>query len=132
MNSLHLSQLQPTNQMLRKQTLEYGYMYISHNYREFTYVFSPDTDVYHIGLPLDTGEKEILIEISVAGSTHKRILSLSNLKHNLINDPDLSSISPTQLLQVFQTLYVVTGCDYTSFFCGFGKTTLMKCFCQFI
>ena len=29
-----------------------------------------------------------------------------------------------------QTLYVVTGCDYLSFFSGLGKTTLIKCFVQ--
>ena len=86
--------------------------------------------MYHIGLPLHHGDTDILIEISMAGSTQKRILSLPNLKYNLINDPDLSSISPTLLPQVLQTLYVVTGCDYISFFSGLGKTTLMKCSCQ--
>ena len=89
------------------------------------YIFSPDTDVYHIGLPLEHGDKEILIEIN---ATQKRILSLSNLKHNLVNDPDLASISPSLLPQVLQTLYVVTGSDYTSFFSGFGKVTFMKVF----
>ena len=93
-------------------------------------IFSPDTDVYHIGLPLDHGEKEILIEINTTSSNQKRILSLSNLKNYLIGDPDLSSILPMELPQVMQTLYVVTGCDYTSFFSGLGKITLMKCFFQ--
>ena len=79
------------------------------------YIMSPDTDVYHIALPLHFGNKEILIEINVTGSTQKRILSVSNLKSNLASDPDLSGISPTLLPQVVQTLYTVTGCDYTSF-----------------
>ena len=34
------------------------------------------------------------------------------------------------LPQVIQTLYVVTGSDYTSFFSGFGKICFMKCFFQ--
>ena len=90
------------------------------------YIYSPDT--YHIGLSLDHGDKEILLEINGPGSTQKRIISLSNLMHNLVNNPDLSIISPCLLPQVLQTLYVVTGSDYTSFFCGFGKVTFMKCF----
>ena len=68
--------------------------------------------------------------LNVIGSTQKRILSLSNLKSNLTNDPDLSSIHSNQLPQIFQTLYVVTGSDYTSFFSGLGKVTFMKCFFQ--
>ena len=32
--------------------------------------------------------------INAVGTNQKRILSLSNLKHNLINDPDLASVPP--------------------------------------
>ena len=91
------------------------------------YIMSPDTDVYHIALPLHFGNKEIL---NVTGSTQNRILSVSNLKSNLASDPDLSGISPTLLPQVVQTLYTVTGRDYTSFFSGIGKITHMKSFFQ--
>ena len=93
------------------------------------YIMSPDTDVYHIALPLHFGNKEIL---NVTGSTQNRILSVSNLKSNLASDPDLSGISPTLLPQVVQTLYTVTGCDYTSFFSGIGKITHMKSFFQHV
>ena len=90
------------------------------------YIYSPDT--YHIGLPLDHGDKEILLEINGPGSTQKRIISLSNLMHNLVNNPDLSIISPCLLPQVLQTLYVVTGSDYTSFFLWIWKGDLHEVF----
>jgi hypothetical protein len=117
----NLNQFQPINRTLRKQTQGYGYQSTQKRF----YIVSPDTDVYHIGLPLHLGDKD---EINITGSNHKRILSLSNLKYNLISDPDLSSVSPSLLPKIMQTLYAATGCDYTSFFSGLGKTTLMKCF----
>ena len=60
--------------------------------------------VYHVGLPFDYGNKEILIEVNVTGSTQKRILSLLNLKQNFANDPDLSGIPSHLLPQIFETL----------------------------
>ena len=75
--------------------------------------------------------KNILLEINTVGSQQKRILSLSNLKQDLMNDPDLCSLPGELLPQIFQTLYIVTGCDYTSFFSGIGKSTFMKYFFQF-
>ena len=106
------------------------WLHVYHSTQQRFYIPSPDTDVYHIGLPLDFGNKEVLVEINVTHSNQKRILSLSNLESNLISDPDLSSISPTFLPQILQTLYAVTGCDYTPFFSGLGKITLMKSFFQ--
>ena len=66
--------------------------------------------------------------INAVGTNQKRILSLSNLKHNLINDQTLL-VYPLSYCHVFQTLYVVTGSDYTSFFSGF-EISFMKCFFQ--
>ena len=120
----------PTYQSNAEETDTRIWLHVSRTSLRRIYIVSPDTDVYHIGFPFDHGNKEILIEVNVTGLTQKRILSLFNLKQNLSNDPDLSSIQSHQLPQIFQTLYVVTGCDYTSFFSGFGKTTFMKLFYQ--
>ena len=54
------------------------WLHVHHSSATNIYVVSPDTDVYHVGLPLDLGDKHILI--NTAGSSQKRILSLSNLK----------------------------------------------------
>ena len=123
-------QLALTHQSNAEESDTRIWLHVSQSSMQRFYIFSPDTDVYHIGLPLDNAEKDILIEINAVGTNQKRILSLSNLKHNLINDPDLASVPPELLPQVIQTLYVVTGSDYTSFFSGFGKISFMKCFFQ--
>ena len=38
--------------------------------------------------------------------------------------------SPSILPQVFQTLFVATGCDYISFSSGIGKATFLHYFLQ--
>ena len=53
------------------------WLHVHQSPQQRLYVMSPDTDVYHIGLPQDFGNKEILIEINVTGSNQKRILNLS-------------------------------------------------------
>ena len=107
------------------------WLHVHHTCFKNIYIVSPDTDVFHIGLPMHHEGKNILLEINTVGSQQKRILSLSNLKQDLMNDPDLCSLPGELLPQIFQTLYIVTGCDYTSFFSGIGKSTFMKYFFQF-
>lgn len=69
-------------------------------------VLSPDTDVYHIVLPLSHGDKQIFIQINPHTSRDLCYLSLPSLITALQNDPDLSSIEPSLLPQILQTLYV--------------------------
>ena len=94
-------------------------------------VCSPDTDVYHIGLPLMHNQsQDVFVRISVYSSQEHRYLSLNSLITSLEGDPDLSS-SPRELLpKVIQTLFICTGCDYVSYFAGFGKSTCLKTFFQ--
>ena len=42
--------------------------------------------------------------INAVGTNQKQILSLSNLKHNLINDPDLASVPPELLPRYSDTI----------------------------
>ena len=90
-------------------------------------VLSPDTDVYIIGLPLQcTCEKNIIVQISKMSSMELTLLCLNQLVEALRNDPDLSSIPDIHFIQT----YVITGCDYISFFCGLGKVTFLRYFFQ--
>lgn len=89
-------------------------------------IFSPDTDVYIIGLTHLSTCKDIYIEISTLGSKEKKLLHLNQLTNSLTQDPDLAAIPLQQLPLVLQTLYAATGCDYTSFFSGLGKSTFLK------
>ena len=114
---------------LRKQTQGCGYMQ-----ELFTkiIVMSPDTDVYLIGLPLFcASERDIIVQVSPIASSQLKLLHLKALVHALQNDPDLAHIDQKILPKVFQALYVVTGCDYISFFSQVGKASFMRYFYQY-
>ena len=94
-------------------------------------VCSPDTDVYHIGLPLVACQLcEVYVRISVFSSLEHRYLSLSTLCTALTNDPDLASVPRDILPRLLQILFISTGCDYISYFSGLGKCTFLKVFFQ--
>ena len=85
-------------------------------------IFSPDTDVYHVGLtvaPLLPGT-EIMVQLSKSFKDGSKFLDLSSLLKALESDPDLLGIPPCLRPQALQSLYVCTGCDYVSFFCRHG------------
>ncbi len=89
----------------------------------------PDTDIYHIGLPLNHGiQKEIIVQLNPYSSKDLSYLHMTAFVTALSNDPDLSSVPSHTLPQVFQTIFTATGCDYTSFFSGIGKATFLRYF----
>ena len=92
-------------------------------------VLSPDTDVYHIGLTQT--QKDVIVQINPYSSKQLTSLHLCNLKNALACDPDLATLQKDLIPQIFQTLYVATGCDYISFFHGIGKATFFRYFYQY-
>ena len=95
-------------------------------------VVSPDTDVYHIGMALESRHgKEVSVQISPINSKQLKFLDMSALILAFQNDPDLVNIEVGILPHVFQTMYVCTGCDYTSFFSQIGKATFLRYFFQY-
>ena len=80
-------------------------------------VLSPDTDVYHIGLPI-VAETDlyVLVRLSTFNSTEYRILDLQALISAFVHDPELAHIPSSSLPSVIQALFVFTGCDFVSFF----------------
>ena len=96
-------------------------------------MLSPDTDVYHIGLPLytHTCNKEVVVQVSSINSKEVKFIHLSALNAALANDPDLAGLEPRDLPHILQTLFVCTGCDYLSFFSGIGKATFLRYFFQY-
>ena len=89
-------------------------------------------DIYHIGLPLQcTQEKQVIVQISAINSRELQLLHLNHLILAMRNDPDLANVDATILPSVLQTLFVTTGCDYTSFFSGIGKATFLRYFFQY-
>ena len=95
-------------------------------------IVSPDTDVYHIGLPLHPFHgKDVIVQISLVNSRELCLLHMNHLVSALRNDPDLAAIRSTILPQVLQTLFVTSGCDYISFFSGIGKVTFVRYIFQY-
>ena len=78
---------------------------------------SPDTDMYHIGIALQsTYNKHVIVQISSVSSWPLQLIDLFGLKQALNNDFDLANLNPSLLGDILQALYVVSGCDYIHFF----------------
>lgn len=90
-------------------------------------VCSPDTDVYHIGLPMTHQYSvEVIVQLSALTDLEHRYLDLNKLCSALTDDPDLAAVPPTLRPQLMQSLFICTGCDYISFFVGLGKATFLS------
>ncbi len=85
---------------------------------------------YHIVLPLlsDTDTNcDILVQINPRSSLETRLLHLNALRSALIGDPDLAHIPDDLHPRNFQVLFICSGCEYISFFAGYGKATFLRC-----
>lgn len=96
--------------------------------QENVLIYSPDTDVYNIGLGLQLN-KRIIVQINVPYKD-PRYIDVNHLQQQLSGDTDLSSLPQDKLVKIFQMLFIVTGCDYLSYFSGFGKATFLHIFFQ--
>ena len=96
-------------------------------------IFSPDTDVYHIGLtvaPRLPGA-EIVLQLTKTFREGSKFLLLRNLLEALYSDPNLHGIPIDLRPQALQSLYACTGCDYVSFFRGMGKVSFLSTYFQY-
>ena len=93
-------------------------------------MYSPDTDVYNIGLTTIQENKEVIVQINVPQSTTQLYVHLNKLISALQGDLDLATIPKDHLPRVFQMLYVCCGCDYISYFAGMGKGMFCNVFFQ--
>ena len=95
------------------------------------FILSPDTDVYHIGLPLVTPEESVIVQLSRPSDKELKLLNVNILIDLLKRDPDIVHIPEINIPRVLQTLFVCTGCDYVSFFAGIGKAFFLKVFFEY-
>ena len=99
-------------------------------------VLSPDTDVYHIGLPIiaDTNI-DVVVRLSSFNSLEHRYLHMQALLSAFHNDPELAPVNPALSPSVMQMTFISTGCDFISFFHGLGKANFLATlflYCKFI
>ena len=97
-------------------------------------IFSPDTDTVHVGLPfVDEYEychKNVVIQLSDRLG-HQSFIYANKLVECFRNDPDLAQINSGSICSIIQFLFAVSGCDYISFFAGFGKIKFYQMFFQY-
>ena len=105
------------------------WLHVLHSAGTKKLILSPDTDVYHIGLPIIANtDLDIIVRLSTFNSLEHRFLDIQALIRALRNDPDLAAIEPREIAPVIQMLYISTGCDFISFFNGLGKVTFLATF----
>ena len=92
-------------------------------------IYSPDTDVYNIGLPLADITQQYIVQINPRDDA-PRYVHLHRLLSAFRHDPDLASIPKNNVGSIMLQLYATTGCDYLSYVSGVGKGTFISYFCQ--
>ena len=92
-------------------------------------IYSPDTDVYNIGLPLVQSTRKYVVQINLP-QYPPRYVDVNKLLLAFQHDPDLASLPQNILGSIMLQLYIVTGCDYVSYLSGFGKATFLNYFFQ--
>ncbi|CAC5395934.1 KIF4 [Mytilus coruscus] len=96
-------------------------------------IYSPDNDTYNIGLPfIQTLDKQVFVQLTFKKDVI--YLNMNKLIHSMKNDPDLQCLSNDNhdnIPSIFQMLYIVTGCDYVSFFRDHGKTSFYQIFFKY-
>ena len=65
-------------------------------------------------------QKNVIVQVNVA---HSRDLRYVYIRNVLESDPDMASLPEKDISAIFHMLFVVSGCDYISYFNGFGKGT---------
>lgn len=92
-------------------------------------IYSPDTDIYNIGLGcLEATTKIFIVQVNVLHSTTKKFLHLNNLKDALMKDPDTACLAKDKITYILQALFACSGCDYVSYFKNMGKATFFNHF----
>ena len=96
-------------------------------------IYSPDTDVYQIGLTMQPilRQSHVLVQQSKSTTNSPKFIDMTALCNGIKLDSNLSAVQEEHRCQSIQSLYVSTGCDYVSFFTGLGKASFLSAFFQY-
>ena len=102
------------------------WLHATYCYGKNTLIVSADTDVVFIGLPTHFPNNTVIIKTNATGKPSK-YLYMDKLQDAILRDPDLATIPTSNRAKVLQAVYVLSECDFVSFFTGFGKVAFFKC-----
>ncbi len=99
-------------------------------------IYSPDTDVFNIGMPLVERfpQKHFVIQLKDT-SQSQHFIDLDLLLNAFSNDTDLSHLVEHNIGAQMQTLFISSGCDYVSHFKHKTKNNFYSAFldnCSFV
>ena len=87
------------------------WLHCKHSTGDTELIFSPETDTYHIGLPLCKNLP--IIDACIHSTTElPQFMQMNELLDALINDPDRAPVKSELRPQLMQSIYVCTGCKY--------------------
>lgn len=69
------------------------------------FTLSPDTDVYHIGLPY-VSTADVIIQLSKPSDKELKLLNLTTLVDTLQRDPDLVHMPDREIPVMMQIVYI--------------------------
>ena len=92
-------------------------------------VYSPDTDVYNIGIMMAQPTHHYVVQINLPHAI-PRYVDINKLILSFQHDLDLASLPQNQVGSIMLQTYIVTGCDYISYIKGIGKATFLNIFFQ--
>lgn len=90
-------------------------------------IYSPDTDIVFIGLPLVKHflGKSVFVQLKNF-SIESEYIDMTKLIDSLFHDLQMHCID--NIPDFLQALYILSGCDFVSFFHGYGKKTFFETF----
>ncbi|CAC5360348.1 unnamed protein product [Mytilus coruscus] len=92
-------------------------------------IYSPDTDKFIVGLPFidSIGDKTIYLQLKDSCFDHQ-FVDMRMFSLQMSNDMCLKGLSKSA--DCLQMVYIASGCDFVSFFHGYGKKTFFYVFRQ--
>ena len=90
-------------------------------------IYSPDNGVNNMGWSQAVKtDKEYTIQLNVPQAHVQKFLFSNKFMETLWSDPDLISLKRDKLANIFQILFVSTGCDYNFYSKSLGKATFLN------
>ncbi|CAG2204979.1 unnamed protein product [Mytilus edulis] len=92
-------------------------------------IYSPDTDTFFIGLPFidSLADKTIYLQLKDSCFDHQ-FVDMRMFALQMSNDMCLKGLATS--VDCLQMVYISSGCDFVSFFHGYGKKTFFDIFRQ--